>query len=72
MKLEYIVGLVYENSWDKFDIKHCRIKVKVTVGLQKFSPFVTIQNVRSFNSTLAQARKLVLSMFIHLILIKKL
>ena len=71
MKLEYTVFLVYENSWDKFDIEHCRIKVKVTVGLQKFSPFVTIQNVISFNSTLAQARKLVLSMFIHLILIKK-
>ena len=30
MKLEYIV--VYENSSDEFDIEHCRIKVKVTVG----------------------------------------
>ena len=36
MKLEYIV--VYENSSDEFDIEHHRIKVKVTVGLQKFSP----------------------------------
>ena len=35
MKLEYIV--VYENSSDEFDIEHHRIKVKVTVGLQKFS-----------------------------------
>ena len=31
MKLEYIV--VYENNSDKFDHGHCRIKVKVTVGL---------------------------------------
>ena len=37
MKLEYIV--VYENSPDDFDIEHHRITVKVTVGLQKFSPF---------------------------------
>ena len=35
MKLEYV--LVYENSSDEFDID--QIKVKVTVGLQKFSPF---------------------------------
>ena len=35
-KLEYIV--VYENSSDEFNIELCRIKVKVTVGLQKFSP----------------------------------
>ena len=34
MKLEYIV--VYENSWDEFDIEHHPIKVKVTVGLQNF------------------------------------
>ena len=33
MKLEYIV---FVNSLDKFDIEHCRNKVKVTVGLQKF------------------------------------
>ena len=36
-KLEYIV--VYENSSDEFDIELRRIKVKVTVGVQKFSPF---------------------------------
>ena len=34
MKLEYIE--VYENSSDEFDIEHCRIKVTVTVGVQKF------------------------------------
>ena len=28
LKLEHTV--VYENSWDKFDIGHCTIKVKVT------------------------------------------
>ena len=58
--LEYIV--VYENCSDKFDIEHCRIKVKVTVGLQNFSPFTTIQTVMSYNSTLVEARKLILSM----------
>ena len=41
MKLEYIV--VYENSSDEFDIELRRIKVKVTVGVQRFSPFTTIQ-----------------------------
>ena len=34
MKSEYI--LLYENSSDKFDIDHCRIKVNVTVCLQIF------------------------------------
>ena len=69
MKLEYIV--VYENSLDKLDIKHHRINLKVTVGLQKFSPITTIQTVRSYNSTLVQARKLMLSMYVHLIVIYK-
>ena len=41
--LEYSV--VYENSWDEFDIELCRVKVKVTVGVQKFSPFTTKQTV---------------------------
>ena len=65
MKLQYIVG--YENSSEKFDIDHCQIKVKVTVDLQKFSPFTTIQTVRSYNSTLSQAtcRKFILSMYVH-------
>ena len=67
MKLEYIVA--YENSSDKFDIEHHRIKVKDSVGHQKFSPFTTIQTVRSYNSTLVQARKLILRMFVHLIVI---
>ena len=43
MELEYTV--VYKNSSDEFDIEHLRIKVKVTVGLQKFSPFARIQTV---------------------------
>ena len=68
-KLEYIV--VYENSSDEFDIELCRIKVKVTVGVQKFFPFTTIQSVRSYSSTLVQARNLILSMYVHLILIYK-
>ena len=58
-------------SLDEFDIEHCQVKVKVTVGLQNFSPFTTIQSVRSHNATLAQARKLILSMYDHLILIYK-
>ena len=65
MKLEYIV--VYENSLDEFDIELCRIKVKVTAGVQKFPPFTTIQTVRSYSSTLVQARNLILSMYVHLI-----
>ena len=68
-KLEYVV--VYENSSDEFDIGLRRMKVKVTVGVQKFSPFTTIQIVRSNISTLVKARKLILSMYVHLILIYK-
>ena len=68
-KLQYIV--VYENSSDDFDIELRRIKVKVTVGVQKFSPFTTIQTVRSYSSTLVQARNLILSMYLHLIVIYK-
>ena len=68
-KSEYIV--VYENSSDEFDIELHRIKVKVTVGVQKFSPFTTIQTVRSYSSTLVQARNLILSIYLHLILIYK-
>ena len=68
-KLEYIV--VYKNSSDEFDIELRQIKVKVTVGVQKFSPFTTIQTVRSYSSTLVQARNLILSMYVHLILIYK-
>ena len=68
-KSEYIVA--YEISSDEFDIELHRIKVKVTVGVQKFFPFTTIQTVRSYSSTLAQARNLILSMYLHLILIYK-
>ena len=68
-KSEYIV--VYENSSDEFDIELHRIKVKVTVGIKKFSPFTTIQIVRSYSSTLVQARNLILSIYLHLILIYK-
>ena len=67
MKLENIV--VYENSSDEFAIELRRIKV--TVGVQKFSTFTTIQTVRSYSSTLVQARNLILSMYVHLILIYK-
>ena len=68
-KSEYFVA--YENSSDEFDIELHRIKVKVTVGVQKFSPFTTIQTVRSYSSTLVQARNLILSIYLHLILIYK-
>ena len=59
IKLEYII--VYENGSDEFDIEHQQIKVKVTVGLQIYSPFTIIQIVRSYNSTLVQTRKLIFS-----------
>ena len=68
-KSEYIV--VYENTLDEFDIELRRIKVKVTVDVQKFSPFTTMQTVRSYSSTMVQARNLILSMYLHLILIYK-
>ena len=68
-KLEYTV--VYENSSEEFDIELRRIKVKVTVGGQKFSPFTTIQTVRSYSSTLVQAKNLISSMYLHLIVIYK-
>ena len=34
-----------------FDIGHCQIKVKVTVGRKMFSSFATIQTDRAYNST---------------------
>ena len=63
-KLEYII--VYENSSDEFNIELCRFKVKVIVGVQIFSPFITIQTVGSYSSSLVQARNLILSMYVHL------
>ena len=68
MKLEYIV-VYYKNISDKFDNGYCQIKIKVTVGLKIF-PFSTIKTIRSYNLTLVQARKLILSVYIHLIIIQ--
>ena len=68
-KLEYIVE--YEKNSDEFDIELRQIKVKVTVGVQQFFPFTTIQTVRSYSSIVVQARNLILSMYLHLILIYK-
>ena len=45
MEFEYVV--VYENISDK---------LWVIVKLRNFSPFTTIQNIRSYNSTLVEAR----------------
>ena len=56
MKLEYVV--VYESSSVEFDIGLRRIKDKLTLGVQMFSSFTTIQTVRSYISTLVQARNL--------------
>ena len=56
---------------NEFDSGLRQIKVKVTVGVQKFSPFTIIQTVRSYISTLVQARNLILNMYVHLILIYK-
>ena len=69
MKFEYIA--VYENSSDEFDIGLRQIEVKVTVGVQNFSPFTTIQTVTSYILTLVRARNLILSMYVHLIQIYK-
>ena len=44
-----------DNSSDEFNIWHCAIKVRVTVGV---FPFIAIQTVRSSNSNWVQARKL--------------
>ena len=64
MKLKYSV--VYENNLDNFDIGHCPIKVKVTAGVQTVFPFTAIQTVKSYVSSLVQARKLILSIYEHL------
>ena len=69
LKFEYIVGC--EKCSDEFDIEHCPIKVKVTVcnlTVCNFFPFTTIQTVKCYISALEQDRKLLLSMFVHLIL----
>ena len=72
MKLDYIV--VYENSSKDFDIEHYQIKAKITLGLQKFSPFTTIGAVgdvhifkhRLYISALEQARALILGKYVLL------
>ena len=70
MKLEYIV--VYENTLDEFDIEHASSdQGQGHCRPSKFSPFTTIQTVRSYNSTLVQGRKLILSMNVHKIKICK-
>ena len=51
-------------------IGHCPIKVNVTVG-PIFLLFTGIQTVRSNNLNLVQARKLILSMYVHLIIMIK-
>ena len=67
MKLEYIV--VYENSWDKFGIEHCRMKVKVTVGLKNFQHLSQYKLSGPISQLCAQAWKLILSMYVHLIIV---
>ena len=62
MKFECVVVGLYENISDKFDNGHCQIKVKFTL-------FTTIQTIRSYNSTLIEARKPISSKYVHLIII---
>ena len=52
-----------------FDIGYYRIMVKVTAAVQKVFPFTAIQTVTSYNLTLAQAGKLILSIYVHLLLL---
>ena len=69
MKFKQMV--LYENDSDKFDFGHCQIKVKITGRLEIFSPFTAIQTVRSHNSHLIQARNLILSAYVYMIIIYK-
>ena len=62
MKLEYIV--VYEKSSDEFDIEHCRIKVKVTVGFQVFPNY-------ELSVPTTQVWYMLVSIYVYLILIYK-
>ena len=61
--------VVYKNSSDKFDIGHCQIQTKITVTTGLFL-FSTTQTVRSYNSTLVQARKLILGIYDYLIILQ--
>ena len=65
MNFECIVE--YENSSDKFDIGHFRIKVKASVGFQKF-PYLPQYNLSGpiYNSFVVQAMKFgILGMYVH-------
>ena len=59
-KSNYKVLTVYDNSSDKFntefDIRHCPIKIKVTEGILKFSPFTIILTVSSYNYALTNGQ----------------
>ena len=55
--------VAYENNSDKFNNGHCRIKVKVTGGLQKF-PIYRNTNCQVQYSTWVQARKLILGLYV--------
>ena len=71
---EYLAAYAVVNSSNQEGLQLLmihRIKVKVTVGVQNFSPFTTIQTVRSYSSTLVQARNLILNIYLHLIQIYK-
>ena len=59
MKFKYIA--VNKNNSDKFDIGHYQTKVKVSIYCNT--------NFQVHNSTLVQARKLILSVYVYLILI---
>ena len=61
MQLEYIV--IYEKSSDEFDIEHCRIKVKVTVGFQVFPNY-------QLSGPTTQLWYKLASMYVYLILYK--
>ena len=69
MKFEYIV--VYENSLLSSFLGIVKSRSGVTVGLQNVFLFSSIQSTRSYNSTLVRARKLILSIYVHRIILYK-
>ena len=68
MKLQYL--LVYENISDKLILG---IAGPGSSSWHDFGiyPFTAMQTIRSYNSTLVQARKLILRMHVYLIIIYK-
>ena len=56
------------NYLNKFDIGHRQISQRQCKS-SKVSPFTAIQTVKFYSSTLVQARKLTLSMYVHMKLI---